>query len=135
LDHPVCEGATHPLRNISYNKEGSYETCNRFKDQRRSFTGCNDHCHNHFWNKPNFNSQPGMQFLLPRAIFMVFLWPRSIRPLETGVGLILPGLLTVSFFGNIGVDSLGGRLIGSPTLITGLLLIGAGSKFHRLNDI
>ena len=84
-------------------------------------------------NEISTGNQAGMLFLLPLAIFVVFMWLGWIRPLETGVGLALLGIIVFTFPENIVIDSIAWRTIGAPTLITGFLLLGSGWKFREAN--
>ena len=72
--------------------------------------------------------------LVPAAVFAIFMWLGWIKPSETGLALVLFGAILIIVFRNIANSPSAWRMMGSSTLVTGLLLLGAGWKFHQNHD-
>jgi len=69
--------------------------------------------------------------LAPTAVFVLFMWLGWIHLLETGVGLIVLAIIVVTLSGNVMRNPFAWLMMGVSTLITGLLLLGAGWKFRK----
>jgi len=76
----------------------------------------------------------GIGLLVPAAVFAIFMWLGWIKPSETGLALVLLGTIVIVFFGNIADSPITWPMIGGSTLVAGLLLLGAGWKFHQNHE-
>jgi len=76
----------------------------------------------------------GTSLLVPAAVFAIFMWLGWIKPSETGLALVLLGAIVIIVFRNTTNSPIAWRTMGSSTLVTGLLLLGAGWKFHQNHD-
>ena len=83
-------------------------------------------------NEVSMGDLEAIQLLVSCALFVMYMWLGWIQPLEAGFGLAVLGIFVVTFFGSVMLDSFSWLVIGAPTLITGLLFLGAGWKFRRI---
>lgn len=72
--------------------------------------------------------------LVPAVVFAIFMWLGWIKPLETGLALVLLGAVVIIFFGNTINSPVAWFMMGGSTLVAGFLLLRAGWKLHQNHD-
>jgi len=77
------------------------------------------------------SNDAGIGFLIPITIYIAFMWLGWIKPLETGIALVLLGVTMFIFFRNIRGGQLSWFMMGGSTIFAGILLLGTGWKFRE----
>lgn len=79
----------------------------------------------------SLGDQVGFQLSACAVLMVIFMWLGWLQPKLTGIGLTFLGLFVITIFGSLATNPSAWRLLGSPLLISGLLLLGAGWEFHQ----